>query len=138
MLPVKATVEGDVGHDEACALCAFASSERSLSRLKMLGGLGGADDTSAALVDDNDTKLMVRMVTRKGESMHGAYPLHINHVVHLQYAYRLNCPISLHEAYQPLCADEREVLREHFGYWDDNQEDQEDYTISPGFHQQLG
>ncbi|CAM9835264.1 unnamed protein product [Ectocarpus sp. 6 AP-2014] len=131
-LPVKATEEGDAGHEEATALRAFASSEGSLSKLNFLGGLGGADNISAALVDGNDKKLMVRMVARKGESVHGAYPSHINHVVHLlRYAYRLNRPISLHEAYHPLCAAEREVLREHFGCWDDNEDDQDDYTISP-------
>lgn len=83
-------------------------------------------------MDDNDKKLKSRMVARQGESVHGAYPSHINHVVHLlQYAYRLNRPISLHEAYHPISAAEREVLREHFGCWDDNKDDQDDYTISP-------
>lgn len=71
-LAVKVTEEGDAGHEEATALRAFASSEGSLSKLNFLGGVGGADDTSAALVDDNDTKLMIRMVARKGESVHGA------------------------------------------------------------------
>ncbi|CBJ33777.1 hypothetical protein Esi_0605_0011 [Ectocarpus siliculosus] len=82
-LPVKATAEGDAGHEEAIALRAFASSEGSLSKLNFLGGIGGADETSDALVDDNDTALMIRMVTRKGKSVHGAYPSHINHAVHL-------------------------------------------------------
>lgn len=48
--------------------CAFDGSEGSLNKLNFLGGLGGADNTSAALVDDNDKKLMVTMVARKGES----------------------------------------------------------------------
>ncbi|CAM9667570.1 unnamed protein product [Ectocarpus sp. 4 AP-2014] len=53
----------------------------------------------------------------------------IRHTSTTPYSYRLNRPISLHEAYLPICADERRVLREHFSCWNDNEESQEGFTI---------
>ncbi|CAN0478856.1 unnamed protein product [Laminaria digitata] len=116
-LPVRATGDGHAGDGEATSLRTFASSEGSLCKLNFLGGLGGpngADKTGVDLMDKNDGKLMIKMSAKKGEQLHGAYPSHINHVVKLlQYAYRLNRPISLHEAYLPIFAAERDILREH-------------------------
>ncbi|CAM9638134.1 unnamed protein product [Ectocarpus sp. 4 AP-2014] len=121
-LPVTAMEEGDAGHEDTTAMRTFASSKGSLNKLNFLG-CRQYQCCLAALVDDNDKKLMVTMVARKGESVDGVYRSHINHVVHLlQCAYRLNLPISLHEAYHPMCAAEREVLRE-----------QDDHTISTVF-----
>lgn len=119
-LPVRATREGEKGHDEAKFLLDFASSKGSLCRLNGLDGLREQDN----LMDENDQKLMIKM---SGVGKHGAYPEHINHALKLlQYAYRLNRPISLHEAYLPLCPQERGALINHFACWEDNENEQED------------
>lgn len=123
-LPVRATREGDAGEDEANFLWAFANSKGSLSRLNGLGGLREHD----ALMDANDGKLMVKM----SGDVRGCYPSQINRALKfLQYSYRLNRPISLHEAYLPLCVGERKVLIDHFDCWKDNERSQEDFIIEP-------
>ncbi|CAM9791934.1 unnamed protein product [Ectocarpus sp. 6 AP-2014] len=124
-LPVRATREGDTGHDEANFLRAFASSKGSLCRLDGLGGLREHGD----FMDENDRKLMVRM---SGDDLHGAYPSHINYAMQLlQYSYRLTRPISFYEAYLPICAGERKVLSDHFDCWRDNEKSQEDFSVEP-------
>ncbi|CAM9700375.1 unnamed protein product [Ectocarpus sp. 13 AM-2016] len=73
---------------------------------------------------------MVRM-SKVGK--HESYMGHINHALRvLQYSYRLNCPVNLHEAFFPLCSDEREVLRRHFpNWWNENERYEEDFQIRP-------
>lgn len=123
-LPVEALCEGDPGYDEAKFLRDFAASEGSLCKLNGLDGLREDD----ALGDEADRKIMVGM-----KAKHGAYPDHINHALKLlQYAYRLNRPISLHEAYLPISADERATLIDHFSCWEHNEESQEEF-LPEGF-----
>lgn len=124
-LPVRATSEGDDGHDAAKSLRDFSHEEGSLCKLN---GLDGIDEPSVER-DEIDAKNMVNV---SGEEKHGSYMNHINHALRvLQYSYRLNRPVSLHEAFFPLCTHERKVLRKHFPWWEKNESDEEDFFPEP-------
>lgn len=122
-LPVGATEAGEDGHEEATFLRTFAGKKGSLCDLSGLGRLRGQD----VLRDRKDETLMVRKST--DDDVHGAYHAHIDHAVELlQYAYRLNRVVSLHEAYLPVCTDELELLRGHFTCWRGNEDLQEHFS----------
>lgn len=124
-LPIRDTRDGDYGHEEASFLRAFATSEHSLCELNGLGRL--RHGLSKREKENDDTK----MVILSGK-VHGAYVQALDHAAELlQYCYRLNRPVSLHEAYIPICDEEREVLVKHFDCcWTENEDCEEDFLIT--------
>ena len=123
-LPVGATQAGDDGHEEATFLRDFASRKGSLCDLNGLGGLRAKD----VLRDQKDATKMLKKSS--DDDVHGSYHAHIDHAVELlQYTYRLNRVVSLHEAYLPLCTDELELLRKHFKCWPGNEKVQEHFSL---------
>lgn len=123
-LPVGATCEGEDGHDATQFLRDFAKEQGSLCKLNGLDGI----EKPSIVRDEDDANIMI--VSEKNS--HGSYMSHINHALRvLQYSYRLNRPVNLHEAFFPLCSDEREVLRRHFPWWDQNEKYEEDFHIRP-------
>eukprot|EP00903_Cladosiphon_okamuranus_P019547 g17978.t1 len=122
-LPVGATQAGEDGHEEATFLRNFAGKKGSLCDLSGLGRLGEKNVSR----DRRDATVMVKKST--DDDVHGSYHAHIDHAVELlQYAYRLNRVVSLHEAYLPLCIDELEILRRHFTCWSRNEREDEHFT----------
>ncbi|CAM9409817.1 unnamed protein product [Ectocarpus sp. 12 AP-2014] len=125
-LPVGATRAGDDGHEEATFLRDFASKKGSLCDLNGLSRLNKPD----VLRDQRDRTVMLKKSS--DDDVHGTYHAHIDHAVELlQYVYRLNRVMSLHEAYLPLCTDELELLRGRFTCWLDNEDDQEHFFLDP-------
>eukprot|EP00903_Cladosiphon_okamuranus_P011968 g11240.t1 len=122
-LPVGATQAGEDGHEEATFLRNFGGKKGSLCDLSGLGRLREQNVSR----DRRDETVMVRKST--DDDVHGSYHAHIDHAVELlQYAYRLNRVVSLHEAYLPLCIDELELLRRHFTCWSNNEREEEHFT----------
>eukprot|EP00752_Nemacystus_decipiens_P004387 g4010.t1 len=104
-------------------LRAFAEKEGSLGELNGLQNL--LDDNSGL-----DQRIMLNMKTKYPEGFKptGDFKAAINHMLRVQqYAYRLGRPISIHEAYHPLCGEEVGALRQFFRGWE---EDESDFTYS--------
>ncbi|CAM9873280.1 unnamed protein product, partial [Ectocarpus fasciculatus] len=125
-LPVGATQAGNAGHEEATFLRDFASKKGSLCDLNGLSRLS----VPHGLRDKRDRTVMLKKFS--DDDVHGSYHAHIDHAVELlQYVYRLNRVMSLHEAYLPLCTDGLQLLRDRFTCWSGNEDDQEHFFLDP-------
>ncbi|CAM9822050.1 unnamed protein product, partial [Hapterophycus canaliculatus] len=124
-LPVGATQAGGDEHEEATFSRDFKKG--SLCDLNGLGRLRVPD----VLRDQRDRTVMLKRSS--DDDVHGSYHAYIDHAVELlQYVYRLNRVMSLHEVYLPICTDELGLLREHFeGCWHENETKQGDFFLDP-------